>query len=498
MKILSAEQIREADAYTIEHEPITSIDLMERAARACAGRIAALYGRHTGFHIFCGCGNNGGDGLAIARMLSAMKRKVTVFLIRHSENTTRDYATNLKRLETQALSEIHTIRNAQELKGKIKAGVIVDALLGTGLNKPVEGLLAEVIDFINSSGLQSIAIDIPSGLYCDKKPDHKHIVKASHTLTFQRPKLTFLFADFYPYVGDFEVLDIGLNEKFIESQASDFYYTIAADIAPFQQKRKPFSHKGNFGHAFLLAGSKGMMGAAVMSAKACLRSGAGLLTAHIPGCGYEIMQSVLPEAMVSTDDNDSLISHCPHLDKYNAIAAGPGLGTDKKTEQALKVLIQQATGPLVLDADALNILAQNKTWLSFVPPDTILTPHPKEFDRLAGTHTSDFERLESCREFAAKNRVIVILKGAYTAVVTPGKKIYFNSSGNPALAKGGSGDVLTGILLGLLARGYELETACRTAVFMHGRAADLFVKNNSEESMLAGDLVEMLPKVFLL
>ena len=287
-----------------------------------------------------------------------------------------------------------------------------------------------------------------------------------------------------------------MNENFIEEQQSSNHFLTEKDVERLVIHRSQVSHKGSFGHALLLAGSKGKIGAAVLASRACLRSGAGLLTTHLPACGYTVLQTALPEAMVSTDTNDDFISACPQTDKYDAIAMGPGVGTDKLTEQTLKVLIQQSAASLVLDADALNILAQNKTWFAFLPQRTILTPHPKEFDRLTGAHTSGFDRLETCKEFAQKHKVIVVLKGAHTAIVFPDKKVFFNSSGNVALAKGGSGDVLTGIILGLLARGYSPEHAALIGVYIHGYAADLYVRKFSDESMLASDLIELLPVAF--
>jgi ADP-dependent NAD(P)H-hydrate dehydratase / NAD(P)H-hydrate epimerase len=506
MKILSAQQIREADKFTIENEPVSSINLMERAATACVKRITEFTHRNSFYSIFCGKGNNGGDGLTIARLLAEMGRKVEVFIINHSEKQSEDFTTNLKRLGSSSV-KITTINSHAELVSashealkqvQVDGGgvFIIDALLGTGINKPVEGLLAETIDFINVSGLPVISIDVPSGLFCDEKPNHKHIIRATKTLTFQRPKLTFLFAEFYQYTGNFEILDVGLNENFIEKQNGSNFYLTHHDIALLINHRSQISHKGSFGHALLLAGSKGKIGAAVLASRACLRSGAGLLTTHLPACGYQILQTALPEAMVSADENENCISACPKTDKYAAIAVGPGIDDDKSTVQALKVLLQQASVPLVLDADAINILSHNKTWLSFVPPNTIITPHPKEFDRLVGAHTSDFDRLESCKEFARKNNIVVVLKSAHTAIVFPDKKVFFNSSGNAALAKGGSGDVLTGIILGLLSRGYSPEHACLIAVYVHGHAADLYIKKFSDETMLATDLIELLPLAF--
>jgi len=436
--------------------------------------------------------------LAIARLLSEMKRTVEVFVINHSDAESKDFTENLKRVKSFNSVKISSITKADEIKINSQKAFFIDALLGTGLNKPVDGLLADVIDLINDSGKSVISIDMPSGLFCHEAPKHKHLIKASITLTFQRPKLTFLFADYFKYVGNFEVLDIGLDEEFIEKQNCDYSILVKKDIEDLILPRKKFSHKGTYGHALLLAGSKGKIGAAVLAGKACLRSGAGLLTAHLPACGYEIMQGSLPEAMVSTDENSDFITSIPKNISFSAIGMGPGIGSEKETAQTLKLLIQNAPAPLVLDADALNILAENKTWISFLPNNTILTPHPKEFDRLAGTHTSDFERLDTARTFAQKHGIILILKGTHTAIVMPDRKVFFNSSGNAALAKGGSGDVLTGIILGLLSQGYSPESAALIAVFIHGYTADLFVKNNSELTMLAGDIIELLPKAFLL
>ena len=492
MKIISAEQTRETDKYTIQQEGITSLDLMERAALACVKSITRLSTPFITFAVFCGKGNNGGDGLAIARLLAAMHRKVNVYVIHHSDKESPDFATNLKRLEEQKLVTIYKIHKINELMALNNHPIVIDAMLGTGIYKPAEGLLAEVIGFINHLGLPVISIDMPSGLFCDEKNTTKDIIHAHRTLTFQRPKFSFLFADTYPYVGIFEILNIGLDEDFIESQDCNHYFITPEAIHALLKPREKYANKGTYGHALLLAGSKGKMGAAILSAKACLRSGVGLLSVCTPAHGYVPMQTALPEAMVITDAHDDYITACPDLAVYAAIGMGPGIGQEKETAQALKVLIQQSAAPLVLDADALNILSENKTWISFLPPHTILTPHPKEFDRLTFTHTSAFDRLQTCKEFALKHQLIVVLKGAHTSIVLPNRQVFFNSSGNAALAKGGSGDVLTGMILAYLAKGYSQEEAALIAVYLHGAAADGYVKTNNPESMLASDLVDML------
>jgi hydroxyethylthiazole kinase-like uncharacterized protein yjeF len=501
MKIISAKQTKEVDKHSIQAEPITSLNLMERAAKACVESICKQSNSFTQFSVFCGKGNNGGDGLAIARILASIHRKVQVFIIDYTEKESADFTANLKSLQKQNLVTIHFITDLTQIKSLIDKlqlnvnHVVIDSLLGTGINKKVEGLLAEVIEHINQLHQFVISIDMPSGLFCDEKPNHKTVIRANRTLTFQRPKLTFLFVDFYDYVGNFEVLDIGLDEAFIEFQPSNYFFVTAYEVGSLLIPRTKYANKGTFGHALLLAGSKGKIGAAILSAKACLRAGAGLISAYIPACGYIPMQTALPEAMVITDDNPNYLSACPDLGNYAAIGMGPGIGQEKETAQALKLLIQQASNPLVLDADALNILSENKTWISFLPANTILTPHPKEFDRLTGTHTSAFDRLQTCKEFTLKHNVIVVLKGAHTAVVLPNQQVFFNSSGNAALAKGGSGDVLTGIILAFLAKGYTQEEAAVIAVYLHGLAADNFVKNNNPESMLAGDLIDMLKEI---
>jgi NAD(P)H-hydrate epimerase len=497
MKIISAQQTREADTFTIKQQAITSTDLMERAANACVKSILHQSEALTEFTVFCGKGNNGGDGLAIARLLASANRKVEVYIVNHTEKESVDFSVNLKRLQEQKFVSVQYINKVGDLKPITNPNhIIIDALLGTGINKAVAGLLADVIAFINELHLFVIAIDAPSGLFCDERPTHKNIIHANITLTFQRPKFTFLFADFYEYVGNFEILDIGLDEPFIEAQASKYYYTTSYAIDKLLVPRTKFTNKGTYGHALLLAGSKGKIGAAILSAKACLRSGVGLLSVCLPACGYTAMQTALPEAMVLTDTDDDYLTACPDLSTYAAVGMGPGIGREKQTAQALKVLIQQTNVPLVLDADALNMLSENKTWLSFLPSNTILTPHPKEFDRLTYTHTNAFERLQTCKEFALKNNIIVVLKGAHTAVVLPNGQVFFNSTGNAALAKGGSGDVLTGMILALLANGYSEEEAAIMAVYLHGLAADKYIKTYKPESMLASDLIDMLKEVY--
>jgi len=503
MKILSAEQIREADAYTISHEPVASIDLMERAAEACVNWICASQfsqkANHV-YHIFCGLGNNGGDGLAIARLLAEKKQTICVYIIRYSDKISADFKINEERLRAISSVSVFEIESSENLKSiKMRsADLIIDAIFGTGLNKVVDGLAADVINFVNSLSVLTISIDVPSGLNLVHKV--KSIdgpcIKASHTLTFQVPKLVFMFPGYGQYIGDFTILDIGLDTGFIERQETINYFTTLADIKKLIKPRSKFSHKGTYGHALIVAGSYGKIGAAEMAVNACLQSGAGLVTAHVPKCGNEIMQTALPEAMLSIDSNEHSLSELPKLEKYNAIGVGPGLGDEKQTQNTVKLLIQNASAPMVVDADALNILSENKTWISFLPKNSILTPHPKEFERLVGKWENDYERYDKLREFAFKSGTYVVLKGAHTAIACPDATVYFNSTGNPGMAKGGSGDVLTGIITGLLAQGYFSKDAAILGVYWHGLAGDIAADLKTQQTMKAGDIVESLSKAY--
>lgn len=498
MQILNSEQLKQCDAFTIAQQHITPLDLMERAAKACLPPILKLADPHSEFVVFCGKGNNGGDGLAISRLLLHQNYKVKTVIVEHADKASDDNAQNLEALLNTGHASVLHVREAGDLKN-IELGehtIVIDALLGIGVNRPVEGLLADAIDLVNGSSLPAISIDLPSGLYADaSSKENKHIVRASHTLTFHCLKLALLMAENAAYTGHTDVLDIGLDRPFAASLETPYTLLQKQHIRFLLKPRPLFSHKGTYGHALLIGGSKGRSGAAILAAKACLKSGAGLLTVHSCKETLSAMLVQLPEAMASFDAEDH-ISTYPNKTAFSAIGLGPGLGTDKDTQNVVKLLIQDAACPIVFDADAINILAENKTWLAFTRPGCVFTPHVKEFDRLAGAHQSDFDRLESAKEFSAKHRQIVVLKGAYTAVVLPSGKVYFNSTGNPALAKGGSGDVLTGIITGLIARGYEPEQACVIGVYTHGYAADLSIKKQSMESVLASDVIAQLGRAF--
>lgn len=495
MKILTSEQIKKADEFTMQNEPIKSIDLMERAAKQCFEWIKNKYSTKKTFAIFCGVGNNGGDGLVIARLLAEANYNVDVFVVEFSKNYSADFTINLERLK-KAKVQFTTLTEDNYHFFIPPKTIVIDAIFGSGLNKPIGGFVAQIIHQLNN--YKVVAVDIPSGLFGEDNQNNlpENIVRATYTLTFQQPKLAMMFPQNNIFCGEVIVLPIGLHPDFISAMESKYFFTTKQDVKEFLLPRKKYAHKGNYGHALLLAGSFGKMGAAVLSSKACLRAGVGLLTTHIPKCGMNILQTAIPEAMCSVSDENDFITDLPNLENYNVIGVGPGIGTNKQTQNVLKLLIQNTKIPLVLDADALNILSENKTWLAFLPENSTLTPHPKEFERLVGKWHNDEERLKLQVEFSIKNKVIVVLKGAHTSISMPNGKTYFNSSGNPGMATAGAGDVLTGIITSLLAQGYSPENASIMGVYLHGVAGDVAAENLGEEALIASDIIEHLHQAY--
>ena len=491
MKILPVEKIREADAFTIENEPVASIDLMERAAsKVYEWIVKRCKTKEVSVKIFCGIGNNGGDGLALARMLFFTGIIPQVFVVRFSDKMSRDCEMNFNRLKEETETLMYDIFSEDDFPLINDEDIVVDAIFGSGLNRNIEGFAAELIKHLNDNNAIRIAIDIPSGLLaCGSQPS---IFKADYTLSFQFPKLAFMFPENDAFVGRWEVLDIGLHKDFIDNVETLNFYTTEDMAMPILRKRTKFSHKGTYGHALLVAGSTGKTGAALLAAEACLRTGVGLLTAHLPKDALLPMQIYLPEAMTSIDKSET---HCTEIDDiipYTAIGVGPGLGKNAETATLLKKIIQEATQPLVLDADALNIISENPTWLSFLPDNTILTPHPKEFERLFGKTNNSYERLEHQRKMSVTHHIIIVLKGAHTAITFPNGTCFFNSTGNPGMATAGSGDVLTGMILSLLAQRYTPQEAALLGVYLHGKAGDEAAKEMGENSMIARDIIKSL------
>ncbi len=494
MKIFSAEQIKKWDEYTITNEPIPSIDLMERAAAACCNWLIRKGFGQKHFQIFCGKGNNGGDGLAIARLLLQHNCKATVYILEFDKTGTANFKANQERLQ-ECSTAIHFIKSADFFPTIEKNSIVIDALVGTGINKPLDGIAAALVNHINSFNSPVIAIDMPSGLFADSSSAGNTIIKANHILSFQSYKLAFLLPENESYCSDVHILDIGLHKIFEDEEATVFELTDAALIKTIYRLRKKFAHKGTYGHVALITGSYGMMGAAILSARSCLRSGVGKLTCYIPACGYAILQSAVPEAMCRVTGDEYILS-APGIEKFDAVGIGPGLGLYPAHADLLKEILHAVHQPMLIDADALNIISQHKELLISIPPLSILTPHFKEFERLFDHAGNDFDRLQLVLKKSKEHNIYIVLKGHYTFIGTPEGKGYFNNTGNPGMATAGTGDVLSGIITALLAQGYTPLQSCLLGTHLHGLAGDIAAEKFSQEAMIAGDIVESLGMAF--
>lgn len=498
MKIFSASQIRDADAFTIQNEPISSIDLMERASQKFVETLHTFQPNCNEFAIFCGNGNNGGDGLAIARILTKRHKKVTVYHIKTGLHESKDYIYNLERLQACITPisnlEIKEITKANDFEISSNA-IIIDSLFGSGLNKPITGITKDCIIKINSLSNFKIAVDIPSGLYPDT-PNSKEdtILHVHQTYTFQYPKFSFLFAENELFIGDLQILDIGLSKEFENSTTSPFELITKHNIT--LHSRLTFSHKGTYGHALIIAGSLGKIGAAILTSRSCITSGCGLVTTHIPKHANVILQTAVPEVMTSIDTNETIITSFLDSKPYDAIGIGPGLGIAEETIDAFLLFLKNNTKPLVIDADGLNIIALHKDLLGLLPKNTILTPHSGEFDRLTRKHTTGHERLQTQIQLSKETHCIIVLKGKHTSISFPDGTVCFNSSGNPGMATAGSGDVLTGIILSLLAQKYSPQEAANYGVFIHGMAGDYALLHESFETLTAQKIIDNLRMAF--
>ncbi len=501
MKIFTSTQIHELDKYTIEHEPITSLNLMERAAKALTRAIEEEWSNRTPVVVFAGPGNNGGDALAVARMLGEDGYQVNVFLFNIHNKLSADCASNKKRLIESKRAKQFTEVSVNFDPPQLEAGMlVVDGLFGSGLNKPLAGGFASLVKYINQSAAKVVSIDLPSGLMAEDNSYNisANIIRADLTLTLQQKKLAMMLADNQIYLGRLKVLDIRLSPEFIQKTESKFCILEENDIRLLMKPRGDFAHKGTMGTALIIAGSYGMSGASVLATKACLRAGTGKVITHTPKRNYEIMQISVPEAVLQMDSEETIFSEPVDTDYYSAMGIGPGLGTNESTAIALIAQLRRSTCPTVVDADALNILASHRAWMQQLPKDIIFTPHPRELDRLAGNTSSNcMERLDKAIELAERLQGYIILKGHYSALCHPNGKVEFCSTGNSGMATAGSGDVLTGIITALLARGYKQADACRLGMHLHGLAGDLAAKDLGKESLIASDIIQYLPKAFL-
>ena len=498
MKLFTSAQIHELDKYTIENEPIKSIDLMERAAKAITQAITEVWGSQTPVIIFAGPGNNGGDALAVGRMLCDKGYDVCAYLFNVSGSLSEDCIINRKRLfdkKSKALIEV-----TQEFEPpQLDAGtLVVDGLFGSGLNKPLAGGFASLVKYINASPAQVVSIDIPSGLMTEDNTYNvrTNIIRANLTLTLQLPKLSFLFPENQMYIGRLKILDIRLSKQGIDKIDANYTLIEENDIRPRLLHRDPFAHKGKMGSALIIAGSYGMGGASVLATKACLRAGAGKVTTHTPKRNSLLLQISVPEAIIQFDREETIFSEAVDTEDFNAVGIGPGLGTSEQTAIAIIAQLRRTQCPIVADADAINVIANHRAWLQQLPKGIIMTPHPKEFDRLEGPSTDSYERLMKARDLAQRLHGYILVKGHHTSLCLPDGHIMFNSTGNAGMATAGSGDVLTGIITGLLARGYKHEDACVVGMYLHGLAGDIAARELGIESVIASDLIKYIPQAF--
>lgn len=499
MKLFTSSQMRELDQYTIEHEPIASIDLMERAADALTEAITLRWDEDTPIVVFAGPGNNGGDALAVTRMLKQRGYDVVAYLFNVNGRLSPDCQANLDRLKKKYASAVKEVTKEFDPPRLTGGTLVIDGLFGSGINKPVTGGFAAVVKYINQSEATVVSIDMPSGLMPEANAFNvkANIVVADFTLTLGTKKLCMMMPDNQHYLGDIQVLNIGLSEEYMLKTPTQCSIITEDDIVPLLKARDEFAHKGNMGHALLVAGSRGMAGAAVLAAKACLRSGVGKVTVHTPLCNSDIMQISVPEAIVQADHDAEVFSHATDANKYGAMGIGPGLGVAETTAIALMTQIRSARVPLVIDADAINILSSHRAWLQQLPSGAIFTPHPGEMDRLLdAAPADDYDRLMKACDMAQRLRVYILLKGHNSALCLPDGNIIFNSTGNAGMATAGSGDVLTGIITSLLARGYNQQDAATIGMYLHGLAGDLAMQELGMESLMAGDIIEHLPNAF--
>lgn len=493
MKILTSEQIRRIDAETIKREGIPSLELMKRAATAFYNRFMVRYpDRGISVLLFSGVGNNGGDGLVIARMLHKSGYSVKACVVEYSDKYTEDCAHNLRRVKSENIAYIK-IKAEKDIPDMNGYDVVIDGIFGTGLSREVSGITAQVIGRINECMKPVISIDVPSGLFLERKTSFA--VQATETITFQIPKLALYLPENKNYAGDVRIVDIGLSSRAIAEAQSDMHLMEMGEIAALLKPLEKFAHKGTEGHALIIGGSLGKTGSVCLASRAALRTGCGLVTAYLPKCGMSVIQSSLPEAMAIEDQHREHISDIRHSLHPDAVGIGIGMGQHPETQDALLRFLRENCTPLVIDADGLNILAQHREWVSLLPVKTILTPHPKELSRLIGEWEDDYDKIRKTKLFATENDLVVVIKGAYSLIIDA-EGVFLNSTGTPALATAGSGDVLTGMIASLLAQGYKPTDAARVGVYLHGLTADLTRESIHPRSFIAGDIIENIGNAY--
>ena len=491
MKILTAEQLSQADKASIQKQEITSEELMEHAASLVFQEIdKRLSGAPIPIKIFCGIGNNGGDGLVVARHLIQHGYHVTVYVVNYSDKRSDDFLANYEKLKEITNNWPQLIREEKNFPDIETGDFVIDAMFGIGLNRPVEGWVARLVKHINDSRAFTLAIDMPSGLFTDKSPaESDAVIEADFTLSFQAPKLVFFLPQTMDFVGDLQVIDIGLDKEYLGNLKAEALLIQKEEASRLYKPRNPNSHKGDYGNILMMGGSYGKIGSVLLSATAALRSGSGLCSIYIPRCGYEIVQTALPEAMVITDPDSEMLSDYPHDFQADVVCFGMGAGTSEKARSALEGVLRSSKNPVVIDADGLNILSENKNLLKLIPENSVLTPHPGELKRLIGEWDDDFDKLKKARQFSRKYKLILVIKGAHTFCIFE-DDMYVNNSGNPGMATAGSGDVLSGIITSFMGQKYKPLKAAILGVYLHGLSGDISASELGFESVLAGDIAK--------
>ncbi len=495
MKLFNQRQLLEWDRYTIEKDGMNSLELIEEAGQLLAEEMEDQFTHnHQGpVRIFCGLGNNGADGLVVARKLGEYVEDLEVIVIQYKEKGSSEFEFYLQATESCGIP-ISYVSHKDQLEDVPAASILVDAIFGTGVNRPLQGLTADVVLHLNRQEVDKrIAIDQPSGLHPDRIMDGP-VFKADYTLSIASRKLSTFFREHEDMVGEVVMIPLQLSAEYYEKTATTNHVIDLMELFLASPQISTHAFKNEFGHVLFVGGSLGKMGAALLASEAALRAGCGLVTAHIPSSGVDILQIGLPEAMVSVDEHPHHISHIPDLSAYQTICIGCGLGKDV-SPILLSTLLARKDIPKVIDADALNLLAEHPILFKDLNDRCILTPHIGEFHRLFGACDTSEVRFNKLIEKSKELNCYIILKGRYTMIATPEGHCFFNITGNPVLGTAGSGDVLAGYIAGHLARGFPVLEACKRAVCFHGYAGDLLLLENGQRGSLARDILQKLARI---
>lgn len=494
MKLFTNDEIRAIERQTLQQEAITSMTLIEHVGEAAASEISARYRPTRRTVVFAGPGNNGADALLTAHQLSQRGFKPVVYLFNIGGNALKPDCKKARDiLATKSPEvELHIIVKTFDTPDLGPGDLVIDGLFGSGLREPLAGGFMSLVRYINESGAKVVSLDVPSGMFAEwnHQGQERNIVHATLTLAVQFPRIAFFFAENADIVGQWKLLDVGLNKEIAEKTKSNFHLIEDTEVKSLLRKRPAFCSKADFGSALLVAGRYGMAGAAVLAAMGALRAGTGKLTVYGPQCIMPIVQNSVPEALFESDDDKLRLTSVSVEHEYSSIGIGPGLGNAEVTVGAVEALLQRSRQPLVIDADALNCIAHRPSMLKIIPRFSVLTPHAAEFDRIFGEQKSEETRLIKALEVSRHYNIMILLKGHFSKLVRPDGKVYINSSGCAAMATAGSGDVLTGIITGLIAQGYKPEVSALIGAFIHGRAGEIAAAENGTYGTVASDIAK--------